>query len=117
MKEDQAAAPAGRCICEDPDAPASGFDKRALGCDETGGRFADVSVERCRACGKLWLHYLVEDEAISRSGRWARGLISEGDATRMTPDRALMHLNSLDWRIVGGSYYAGSGGRRTGPFR
>ena len=105
------------CACEQGSARFTQFDTKPLGCDETEGRFADVTLNRCRACHRLWLRYLVEYEAFSRSGRWARGLISEDAAQAMTPERAVEHLNALEWYLYGGSYFDGIAGRRSGPMR
>lgn len=85
-----------------------------MGCDETAGRFAEVTLNRCRTCGRLWLRYLVEYEHYSRSGRWARGLIDEAAAAAITPQTAADHIDGLDWYLYGGSYFDTSG-RRTGP--
>ena len=105
------------CVCEQGSAPYTQFESRNLGCDETEGRFADVSVNRCRSCSRLWLRYLVEYEAFSRSGRWARGLIGEDAAVAITPEAAVAHLNGLEWYLYGGSYFDGIVGRRSGPMR
>ena len=105
------------CICEQGSARFAQFDAKPVGCDETEGRFADVTLNRCRTCDRLWLSYLVEYAAFSRSGRWARGLISEETAAGMTPERAVDHLNGLEWYLYGGSYFDGIPGRRSGPMR
>jgi hypothetical protein len=62
--------------------------ERHVGRDETDGRFTDVDVIRYARCRRLWLKYLVEYEAFSRSGRWAEALIDEGAAATMTPEAA-----------------------------
>lgn len=105
------------CVCEQGSARFNEFETKDVGCDETDGRFADVTLNRCRTCGRTWLRYLVEYEAFSRSGRWARGLISEAAAATMTPEKAVDHLNGLDWYLYGGSYFDGIVGRRSGPMR
>ena len=105
------------CVCEQGGARFTEFESRDVGRDETEGRFADVTLNRCRTCGRTWLRYLVEYEAFSRSGRWARGLISEADANTVTPETAVAHLNGLEWYLYGGSYFDGISGRRSGPMR
>jgi hypothetical protein len=105
------------CACEQAGASYRQFESRDLGCDETEGRFAEVTLDRCRTCGRLWLHYLVEYEAFSRSGRWARGLISDESARTIRPEAAVPYLNGLDWYLYGGSYFDGIAGRRCGPMR
>jgi hypothetical protein len=80
-----------------------------VGTDETNGRFGEVSVRRCKRCGRYWLHYLVEYEAFSKSGRWFMGLIAPERAQAICPEEAVEYLNSLDWHFYGGSYFGGTG--------
>ena len=98
------------CACEQGSASYLQFTSRGLGCDETDGQFAEVTCER------LWLGYLVEYEAVSRSGRWARGY-SDDAAQTITPETAVAYLDGLDWYLYGGSYFDGITGRRSGPMR
>ncbi len=107
--------PMTRCVCEQASARHTQFESHEVGCDATQGRFAEVTLNRCRTCGQLWLRYLVEYEAFSRSGRWARGLIDEATASAITPETAASHLDHLEWYLYGGSYFDGVSGRRTGP--
>src|SRR5579872_34455 len=93
---ERALPPVTSCTCEYGQAPYTEFESRELGVDDTEGRFAEVTLERCKTCRRLWLRYFVEYEAFSRSGRWARGLISEEDAASMTPEAAEPYLRSLD---------------------
>ncbi|HEY1751664.1 MAG TPA: hypothetical protein VGG29_10385 [Caulobacteraceae bacterium] len=111
---DASIPPAG-CACEEGRADHTRFETRELGVDETQGRFAEVSLCRCKACGRLWLRYFVEYEAFGRSGRWARGLIGEEAAAAMTPQAAEPYLRGLDGYLYGGSYFGGVTGRRRGP--
>ncbi|MCA0358927.1 MAG: hypothetical protein LCH78_19110 [Proteobacteria bacterium] len=64
------------CACEQGSARFTQFDTKPLGCDETEGRFADVTLNRCRACHRLWLRYLVEYEG-SPQGLYARTRFEE----------------------------------------
>ena len=105
------------CVCEQGGARFTEFESRDVGCDETEGRFAEVTLNRCRTCGRTWLRYLVEYEAFSRSGRWARGLINDDAAKTITPETAVAHLDGLEWYLYGGSYFDGISGRRSGPMR
>ena len=79
--------------------------ERDVGRDETDGRFADVDVIRCARCRRLWLRYLVEYEAFSRSGRWVEALIDEGAAATMTPEAAPEFIHAAEWHVFGGSYH------------
>jgi len=93
------------------------FEHTFVGVDQTGGRYADVSVERCRSCGKDWLEYRVEYEAFSRSGRWARGIVSPEQARSIKPEAAADILHGLNWYLYGGSYFDGAVGRKSGPMK
>ena len=70
------------CGCFEPEWQARPpLKRRALpGYDERGGVFADVAAETCTVCARAWLHYHFEDEGMSRSGRWFRGLVPTADA-------------------------------------
>jgi len=115
MTGPEADAPRGTCGCENATAPYTHFTTREVGRDDTEGRFADVDIEQCVVCGRHWLRYHVEHEAFSRSGRWARGLVSADLAATITPEEAAPYLHSLDWYLYGGSYFGGTSGRRRGP--
>jgi hypothetical protein len=95
--------------------PADRYEPVAsLGVDETNGRFGEVTLLRCRRCGRLWLRYAVEYEAFSESGRHYMGLISPHRARRLKADEAAAYLDSLAWHLYGGSYYHGRTGRARG---
>src|SRR5258708_29031775 len=97
---------AGRdCNCVTRQGVSGAVEERYIGTDRTNGRFADVTVNRCAACGRLWLRYQVEYEHTSRSGRWAEGIVDEAAATRITPEKAAQVLSSLPWQIYGGSLF------------
>jgi hypothetical protein len=85
--------------------------ERDIGCDETDGRFADVGLQRCARCGRLWIRYQFEFEAFSRSGRWAEALIDAATAAAMTAEAAYRFIHMAPWRIVGGSFYGHAGKR------
>jgi len=104
-----------QCRCTTPPLDYRGFVREELGVDEAGGRFADVAIERCKYCGRAWLHYHYEIEAFSGSGRWYRGLLTPGQAAHATPANALEILAALPWHLYGGSYFGTSGERRDAP--
>lgn len=85
-----------------------------LGIDDTHGRFGEVKMLRCTTCGRYWLHYFVEYESFRGSGRYFMGLVTPETAERLSPDRAVEYLNSLDWHLYGGSYFFGKTGKATG---
>jgi len=102
--------PPTSCACLEGDAASSQYDRTFLGTDDL---YAEVSVDHCRTCGRNWLHYFLEFERTSRSGRWYRGLIG--------PEVAFSHRNAAQifeqlrnyW--AGGSHYDGRVHRRSGP--
>jgi hypothetical protein len=103
------------CDCESPQARGALFEHTFIGIDQTTGRFADVSLQRCRSCEKDWVHYFVEYEAFSHSGRWARGIVSAEEARSITPEIAAEFLHGLPWYLYGGSHFGGIAGRKSGP--
>ncbi len=105
----------GPCACQEdgPRYPESST-VTDLGVDQTDGRFADVAVNRCERCGQLWLHYQVEYEHISRSGRWACVPVSAAEAAGVTAETAEALIAARPWRIYGGSYWGHVGKRGSG---
>ncbi len=97
------------CVCLHPPFHYRDYNSRLLGTDETKGRYAEVSVETCRKCGRLWLKYAVEYEGFSGSGRWYRGLISSGEAETVTPQNAQVVLEGLEWYFCGGTFLGSTG--------
>ena len=109
-------APTNECDCACLErGPAAGtFDERFMGVDKTNGRFGEVSVRICQACGRKWLHYHVEYEAFSRSGRWFTGIVPSDSEASLTPESAASILEELPWHIYGGSFFETNGKRRSG---
>ncbi|HEV7590979.1 MAG TPA: hypothetical protein VGO40_22900 [Longimicrobium sp.] len=103
---------AGECRCATPPIDHRDYEEDDVGVDDGHGRFGDVRIDRCRWCGRLWLHYQHELEAFSRSGRWYRGVVTPEQATGATPDNALEILAKLPWHLYGGSFF-GTTGRRS----
>lgn len=102
------------CLEHGPRAPYIA-DRRSIGCDETEGRFADVTLARCTRCQQLWIRYQVDYEAFSRSGRWCEAVISPEDAGRMTPEAVPAYLAAAPWHIFGGSAFGHGGRHGRGP--
>jgi hypothetical protein len=104
------------CPCERAPQPADQYDTyRAVGSDPTNGRYGMVTILHCHTCGQLWLHYQVEYEGFSRSGRFFMGPISADLADEITPCAAIPWLGSLPWYLFGGSYFDGHQGRTSLP--
>jgi len=107
--------PGNDCHCLIPPFHYTDFDSCGVGIDETAGRFADVSVERCLRCGQRWLRYHYEVEAFSRSGRWYQVPISEAEAAVVTVTTAVAMLCRPHWHFRGGSYFDSTGERCEWP--
>jgi hypothetical protein len=90
------------CSCLELDYVSWKFDEKYLGSDRY---YADISLRRCKHCGRLWLHYHYENEAFSQSGRWYRGLIAPEQAETIAAENALEFLGKLEWYLCGGSYF------------
>lgn len=103
------------CHCMTPPFDHRELETTRVGVDETNGRYGDVNIETCRACGRLWLTYPVTYEGFSGSGRWYRGLVSADLARSVTPETAVDVLNGLAWHFAGGRLVRSSGERQSGP--
>jgi hypothetical protein len=102
------------CNCLNEPMDINLYEKvRFVGIDETNGRFGEVNIWQCQLCRRLWLHYFVEFESHSASGRYFMGLISQQTAESLSPDEAVEYLSDLDWHLYGGSYFYGKRGRST----
>ena len=99
-------APAPDCQCSSPDPGYQQFEEwRSIDRDMTNGRYADVWIDACVNCGQLWLHYQVEYEAFTCSGRWGRGMIDPVKAMTIRPEDATSFLAKLPSYIRGGSFF------------
>jgi hypothetical protein len=107
----------GQCACLRQLLPADRYDAAGtIGVDETHGRYGEVTLRRCKRCGRLWLRYHVEYEAFTASGRTFMGLISLPRARRLRAAEAAAYLQRLPWHLYAGSYY-GHAGRSRGRVR
>ena len=108
--------PAGEspCRCMTSSFRAEDYRIAPVGTEKTNGRFGDVSIATCKACGKQWLHYQVEYEALEKSGRWYRGAIAPELAQTVTPENAVAVFGQMEWYFAGGSYFESSGFRSSG---
>jgi GTP pyrophosphokinase len=103
------------CTCFEPESFRDDFERTVLGLDRTRGHaLAEVSLDRCRRCGRLWLHYFVEYPDVADSSRWYRAPITPDAAQEVTPQRALDLLESLPWRVQGGAYFGRRAQRTSG---
>lgn len=110
----RAPAEHSKCICLDLPLPFYHYEElKHIGVDLINGRYGQVTLKRCLHCQRLWLHYFVEYEAFSRSGRYFMGVITPQAAETITAETAVEYLESLDWHLYGGSYFDGKAGRST----
>lgn len=98
------------CACLKGDFHYTKLDRVFIGTDD---RHAEISVDRCKACGRHWLCYHLELEHISRSGRWYRGLI--GPEVAFSHRNAQLILEQLRDYWAGGSHFDGKVHLRSGP--
>jgi hypothetical protein len=92
------------CPCLEGETYFQNFESRALGMDSDYG---EVSVDKCKRCGRYWLHYLMEYEYLSRSGRWFRSVVTPEVAASVKADDAKRIIESLDYYFRGGSAFGG----------
>lgn len=102
------------CPCLEGDTYFKNFEKRAIGADSN---FGEVSVVTCKRCGRTWLHYHIEYEYLSRSGRWFRGVVAPAVAASIEPAEAVNVLECLEWYFRGGSAFGGEVIKTRGPLK
>lgn len=102
------------CPCVRGEFRAQALKTRFIGVDDHHG---EVTVRTCRTCGRHWVHYLYENESVSRSGRWFCGLVDDAKLSTLRPGNALEILQSLEWYYRGGSFFGGSVTRGSGRIR
>lgn len=93
------------CACERPDSDYTEYRSSELGIDHTEGRNGEVTIQQCKLCQRIWIHYFVENENLSQSGRWYKGIVSKKDRSQITPENALEYLESLEWYVYGGPFF------------
>lgn len=99
------------CACFQPDAQHIEFEKETvyIGSDPTRGRFGETQIKSCVSCARLWLHYQVEYEAQSASGRWFRTLIPADSVLLINPFSSVAFIENSPWFFYGGSAYDSTG--------
>ena len=99
-------------LCSEAERVPHEFEKRAVGADD---RYGEVTVLRCARCGRCWLHYFVEYEYLSASGRWLVGEISPEIAASLKASDAVQLLDHMQWFHCSGSAFGDKLRRVTGP--
>jgi hypothetical protein len=92
------------CTCIQGSFHYQGFERRDLGMDSNYG---EVTIERCKGCGRYWLNYLMEYEYLTAAGRWFRGVIPPEIAASLNAESAKQILESMEWYFRGGSAFGG----------
>lgn len=92
------------CPCLEGDVFFQNFERREVGDDSD---FGEVSVNKCKRCGRDWLEYFIEYESFSAAGRWFRGVVAPEAANSVKPSEAKATLESLEWYFRGGSAFGG----------
>lgn len=92
------------CECLSGDFYYAKFEQRDLDMDSDYG---EVSIRRCRRCGRYWLNYLMEYEYLTGAGRWFCGVITPEIAASATAESAREILEGLEWYFRGGSAFGG----------
>jgi hypothetical protein len=104
------------CTCFEPDSFRDDFERTVVGHDRRGPQtLAEVSLDRCRRCARVWLHYFMEDPEVAESSRWYRAPVPDAIAAGLTASRAAAFLESAPWRLQGGAFHGRRGRRVGGP--
>jgi hypothetical protein len=100
------------CSCRHPPFRFTDYDTTELGDDSCG---AEVSLSTCKACGAIWLKYVIDEPHHHRSGRWWRVEIPAGDASAMSAATARERVERSRAGFAGGSFFDSQGHAITAP--
>lgn len=92
------------CPCLQGETYYQNFEERSLAVDS---KFSEVTIWRCKRCGRYWLEYCVEYEHLTAAGRWFRGMITPEVAASTAAVSAKSILEGLDGYFRGGSAFCG----------
>jgi hypothetical protein len=99
-------------FCSEPDKVPHELEKRVIGSDSNYG---EVTILRCKRCGRCWLHYLIEYEYLTAAGRWLEGEISPQTAASLKADDAVALFDKMEWFHCSGSAFGGKLRRGSPP--
>jgi len=102
------------CPCLEGDVHFQNFDRREVG---DGPDFGEVSINKCKRCGRDWLEYFIEYEYFTASGRWFRGVVAPATAASINPADVKTILEGLEWYFRGGSAFGGRVMKTSGPLK
>jgi transposase-like protein len=97
------------CPCKAPQCNAENFNFSFWATDTTNNRFAEISIYTCKHCNSQWVHYFVEYEAYSKSGRWYRCRITPLQLQQLTANNTVDFLEQAADYFYGGSYFNTTG--------
>ena len=93
------------CACEKPTSSYTEFRTSELGTDQTPGIHAEVSIQQCKLCQRIWICYAVKPEGNAPAVRWYKGIVSKKDRPQITSENALAYLESVEWYVYGGEAF------------
>lgn len=93
------------CACEKPTASYTEFKTSALGIDQAHGKNAEVSIQQCKLCQRIWIRYAFNADSTPESGKWYKGMVSKKDRPQITPENALEYIEGLEWYVYGGGFF------------
>lgn len=99
-------------LCSEREKIPHEMEKRGIGVDDNYG---EITLLRCTRCGRCWLHYFVEYEYLTASGRWFEGEVPPDIEASLTPKEAVEAFGRMDWYFRSGSAFGGKLLRTTGP--
>ena len=102
------------CPCLEGEVFFQNFERREFG---YGPDFGEVSVNKCKRCGRYWLEYFIEYESFTGAGRWFRGILAPDTATSVKPSEVITTLENLEWYFRGGSAFGGRVIKTSGPLK
>jgi hypothetical protein len=105
------------CPCLDPETHFSGFDKEAIKGVGVDDNYGEITLRTCKKCGRQWLHYFIEYEYLTASGRMFTGVIAPKDVRGLTAENAVDQFEKMDWYFRGGSAFGPKLLRTTGSLR
>lgn len=103
-QNDEAGMNKHTCPCFVPGYSGEWTDRADIGVTD---HFWEVSRMRCAQCGTPWLRAFLEHEAFSRSGRYYRMPVTDAALEALTPDAAVCMIETVAFRIAGGSRFDG----------
>lgn len=84
------------------------IDKQFFDVDNSQDKYADVYLDNCKNCKRIWIWYMIEAEWHSNSGRWFLGEITQEQFETLSINSILELMESLSLVRYGGSFFNGT---------